>query len=74
MKNPNCDLGECTSSNTEVRLLPLGRDPYHGNIILCRSCFEHEMQYRRDQAHDTGCPENWDTDVTWESLKIYEVN
>lgn len=44
--NPNCDGSHCWSEYGEVRLLPL---PGHGNIILCRSCFEYEIGWRRDR-------------------------
>ena len=46
MNNPMCD-GSGPCSALEVRLLPLGSIPDHGNIILCRYCFEREIAYRR---------------------------
>lgn len=46
--------------------MPLGG----GNLILCRSCFAHENDYRRQRGRETRAPENWPT-VEWETAKIY---
>lgn len=46
MNNPMCDgSGPCHPG--QVRVLPLGSNPHHGNLILCRSCFGREIRYRR---------------------------
>lgn len=51
MKNPMCDgSGPCDPG--AVRVLPLGGNPHHGNLILCRCCFERELAYRRDRNRD----------------------
>lgn len=64
MSNLNCDGTNCTAATGEVRLLPYGGD---GNMILCRSCFDHEMAYRRGEE------KQWNNlDVRWENLKIYD--
>lgn len=41
--NPNCDGGRCAHSTGEVRVYPLVGG---ANLILCRSCWEHENQFR----------------------------
>lgn len=46
-----CDgSGPCDSGS--VRLLPLSRNPDHGNLILCRCCFKHEIAWRRQRNRD----------------------
>lgn len=65
--NPNCDGSHCQTVKGQVRLLPTGGD---GNAILCRSCFAHEIQFRRERNRELS------TDCqfalpTWETLKIY---
>jgi hypothetical protein len=65
MKNPNCDNIHCTKANGEVRLLPTGGD---GNMIVCRSCYEHEMAFRRSFSKRGVKPDL----PSWESLKVYE--
>jgi hypothetical protein len=46
--NPNCDgSGPCLKG--EVRVLPLGTSPHHGNIILCKNCFRHEINWRYER-------------------------
>jgi hypothetical protein len=65
VKNYNCD-GSGPHTSGEVRLLPTGGG---GNAILCRSCFEHEILYRRYRNESNGA----EFDLpTWASLKVYE--
>jgi hypothetical protein len=46
-----CDgSGPCAAG--QVRLLPLGSIPDHGNLILCASCFANEIRYRRERNLD----------------------
>ena len=46
--NNNCDgSGPCKPG--EVRLLPLGSSPHHGNIILCEYCFHREISCRQER-------------------------
>jgi hypothetical protein len=62
--NNNCDGDHCNSSTGEVRLLPYGGG---GNLILCRSCYDYEIAWRKDQIkrkRDFETPE-------WESLEVY---
>lgn len=51
MSNPNCD-GSGPHCAGEVRLLPLGSIPDHGNLILCAHCFAHEIRWRRERNLD----------------------
>lgn len=67
--NPNCDgSGPCLPG--QVRVLPTGGD---SSAILCRSCFNREIAYRRDRNRELAkdcafaLPQ-------WEQLKIYGEN
>jgi hypothetical protein len=42
-KNWNCCGDKCTHADGQVRVYPLGGG---ANLILCRSCFDHENDYR----------------------------
>lgn len=66
MKNPNCENVHCTAERGEVRLLPAGGG---GNMILCRACFNHELNYRHGRNVIGGG--QWDL-PRWEDLKVYE--
>ena len=68
--NPNCD-GSGPCQHGEVRKLPLGSDPHHGNIILCRFCYEREIKYRKDRNLILGVDYKFDL-PTWESLEVYK--
>lgn len=68
--NSNCDGGHCSSEAGEVRVLPLGTNPDHGNLILCRSCFEHELRYRRERNLELASDCQYRL-PTWESLTVY---
>lgn len=69
--NPNCCGGHCLFDEGEVRVLPLGKIPDHGNLILCRYCFEHEMNYRRDRNRELSREAQFQI-PTWDSLKVNE--
>ena len=45
MNNPMCD-GSGPCSPGEVRVLPIGSIPDHGNMILCSQCFWREIVWR----------------------------
>jgi hypothetical protein len=67
MHNPNCDGDHCRKEIGEVRLLPIGGD---GNIIVCQSCYAHEMKYRRNRI----ALDKVEFDLPkWEALKLYEA-
>lgn len=46
-QNPNCCGNVCTSSDSEVRVYPLGGG---ANLILCLTCWVHENMYRHERA------------------------
>ena len=49
--------------------MPTGGD---GNLILCRSCWMRENEYRRQRNNHLGKFAQFDR-PTWESGKVYEV-
>ncbi len=70
-RNPMCDgNGPCAAG--EVRVLPTGGQ---SNAILCRSCYEFEMKFRRWRNAKYAKPrlatENRFSLPAWESLKPY---
>lgn len=70
MNNPMCDgSGPCDPG--EVRLLPVDSIPDHGNMILCRSCLEREITWRRlrNRELSKGCQFKL---PTWDSLEVYK--
>jgi len=69
-QNPMCDGNHCGSSQGEVRLLPLGSDGHHGNLILCRSCHRHELTFRRDRNREFAEECKFDL-PEWSTLEIY---
>ena len=66
--NNRCGGGHCQNAEGEVRWLPTGGD---SNAILCRACFEHEMNYRRDRNRELA-PECAYALPRWEDLKRNE--
>lgn len=65
----DCDgSGPCVVS--EVRVLPLGSNPHHGNLILCRACFEREIAFRRERNRELARA-NWFALPAWDSLAKY---
>lgn len=54
----------------EVRVLPLGASPYHGNLILCLNCFNHELAYRRSRNRDLAKDCAFRRPA-WETLEVY---
>lgn len=64
--NPNCDGIYCNTTNGEVRLLPLGGD---GNLILCKSCVEYEIEWRKNENKRA----NREFDIpNWDNLEVYK--
>ena len=68
LQNPDCQGAHCQFEQGEVRMLPAGGD---SNMILCRACFLHEIQFRKER--------NWLLEdyaqfklPLWEDLKIYD--
>lgn len=71
--NPNCDGDHCTSTTSETRLLPIGSNPHHGNLILCHACFCYELQWRRERNKELAkeCAFRL---PQWESLTVVHAN
>lgn len=62
-----CDGVHCLAKTGQVRLLPYGGD---GNMILCRSCFNHEIRER--ERRNKEAKENLFDTPKWEDCKPYE--
>lgn len=70
LKNWQCDNTHCADPSGQVRVYPLGAG---GNLILCRSCWEHENRYRLERQRDYGQPhaaELWPVQ-DWAQAVIY---
>jgi hypothetical protein len=65
--NPMCDGEHCFQREGEVRLLPYGGS---GNLILCSSCFRHEMAWRLKRNRELSADCQFEL-PSWESLKVY---
>jgi hypothetical protein len=70
MQNPNCDGSGPCILNGEVRVLPTGSQAHHGNAILCRLCFNREIQFRKERNRDLGKDCQFQL-PRWETLKVY---
>lgn len=70
MSNPNCDGAWCKRDDGEVRVLPYGGD---GNLILCFSCYAHEMQFRRERNQKLAPDCQFET-PEWKDLKVYDID
>lgn len=68
MQHPNCDGGVCLSLKGEIRVLPSGGD---SNLILCRSCFFHEIAFRKERNKELSADCRFDL-PKWEDLKVYK--
>jgi hypothetical protein len=65
--NYNCDGGNCTTEDGEVRRLPCGAGT---NLILCRECYDREMSFRQERNNAYG---KWLFQVPkWEELSVVE--
>lgn len=69
--NPNCDGSHCTEHAGEVRVLPLSRDPHHGNLILCRACWYYEIAWRRMRNVSLATDAQFDL-PEWSALAVYD--
>ena len=67
--NNYCDGSRCQNPDGEVRVLPTGGG---GNVILCRACFHHEINWRRDRNRDLSREAAFEL-PEWESLEVYRV-
>lgn len=68
--NAYCDGGVLSHATGEVRVLPLGRTVGGSNLILCRLCFDREIDWRRKRNWDLAVSARFDL-PTWNSLEIY---
>jgi hypothetical protein len=68
--NPNCDGDKCTSETGEVRVLPMGKQPHHGNLILCQACFNNELNWRRQRNRQLGKNAQFSLPA-WNDLQVY---
>lgn len=59
-----CDGSHCVNDSGEVRVVPYCDN---GNLILCRNCFIHEMNWRREQIF---LGRKFDIPI-WSSLALY---
>ena len=62
----HCDHNHETGG--EIRALPVGFDPYHGNMLVCRSHYHAELQFRRERARQTGA-DKWKFPA-WDDLEV----
>ena len=69
--NNNCD-GSGTHTPGEVRVLPLGNDPNHGNLILCRWCFNREIVFRKERNRELAKDCHFKV-PDWQDLEIYNT-
>lgn len=51
--NPECCGAHC-HGDKEVRVLPLSKNPDHGNLIYCHACYLYEMGWRRQENRRLG--------------------
>ncbi len=72
-QDPNCCGAYCQSAIGEVRVLPLSREAHHGNLILCRACFDREIAWRRRRNMELAPEAAFDL-PDWESLAVYDPN
>lgn len=64
-----CDGGHCTEEHGELRALPINNGS-GSLLILCRSCYDHEMRFRHDEVM-----RGIQFDLpAWGSLEIYNSN
>lgn len=73
IQNPDCCGGHCQRETGEVRVLPISRDPHHGNVILCRACFEREIAWRKERNRELPADALLAFALPkWEDLKVYD--
>jgi hypothetical protein len=49
-------------------VLPIGGD---SNVILCRECYQHELQWRRKRNRELEDFAKFDL-LGWDSLEVYD--
>jgi hypothetical protein len=68
VKNWNCDNDKCRYPDGEVRLYPIGGG---GNMILCRTCWAWENQYRHYRGIETKRPIDW-PELDWRCAEVWD--
>lgn len=66
-KNYNCDGSHCREASGQVRVYKLGAG---GNLILCRSCWTHENNYRASRGGERA---DWPL-LNWECAEVYSTS
>lgn len=56
----------------EVRKLPHGKEPHHGNSILCRACWQKEIKFRRERNRELEAFAQFDL-PRWEDAEVYNT-
>ena len=68
--NNDCN-GSGPHTPGEVRVMPHSNEPLHGNDILCRACWNREIDYRIDRNDELG-NHSQDGLPVWADSKVYE--
>lgn len=66
--NNNCDGSNCKCETGPVKYIPLG----DGGLILCKACYQHEMNWRRGCNRELLKENRFDL-PTWQQLEIYKI-
>lgn len=70
-ENWNCDGGG-PHTGSPVKLYRLGpKGGLHGNLILCRACWERENAYNRQRGREVGAPERFEPQ-DWTTAEVYQ--
>ena len=64
--NNNCDGSNCKFQTGTVKYIPLG----DGGLILCMSCYQHEMAWRRERNKELSKENRFDI-PGWKQLETY---
>lgn len=67
--NPNCEGDRCHVRSGQVRKMRMGRVG-RANGILCRACWAHELQFRRDRNRNLEAFAQYDL-PSWRSGEVY---
>ena len=64
--NNNCDGSNCKFQTGTVKYIPLS----DGGLILCMSCYQHEMMWRRERNKELSKENRFDI-PDWKQLETY---
>ncbi len=70
MQNWNCD-GSGPHCGPEVRVLRIGATADQGNMILCRNCFNREIDFRVERNRELAKDCAFQLPA-WDSLEVYK--